>query len=641
MPSTTPVRCSLAAGLLALAALPAAATAQLSFTDQTAASGLRHTHTPPAGPPTSPMLSGGATGDFDGDGWPDLFVTGGGGVPDRLFLNDGSGSFTDHAAAWGVDVAHVGAGSAVGDVDADGDLDLFVTSHGSAASMGPGAHKLYRNDGAGFTEIAAAAGVAFASPHASDGYGVTFGDRNLDGDLDLFVAGWVSGSLGNRLFDNAGDGTFSDVTASAIAADLTDVHAFSPHFVDMDGDLAPELLIAADFGTSRYLVNDGTGSYTDATASSGTGLDSNGMGQNVADLDGDLRPDWSVTSIFANDASGSGNMLYRNDGAHVFTEMSAAAGVNDGGWGWGIVAADVDHDADLDLIETNGWSAAEWLVEPLYLFLNDGNANFTESAQGSGLIYDLNGRGLLHLDADGDGDRDIVAFCIGGPLTYFRNELSGRNTHWLGVELDDGGHAAVAPDGYGARVELLAGGGWQLRLVSGDNSFLSQSQLDAHFGLGAASIVDELRVTWPDGSVRTLKDVAADQTLSVTCCAGWKDLGSALAGGAGTPHLTGAGTLLAGDDITLSLTDAAPSAPTTLVVGLSELSAPFKGGLLVPSPDILISGLTTDAAGQLDLSSTWPTGLPPEVAIVLQHWITDALAPAGLAASNGLRALTP
>jgi hypothetical protein len=615
----------------------------LQFVEDTVAAGLVHSHVPPLGLATTPMLGGGAAADFDNDGWLDVFAVSGGGVPDSLFINDRDGTFTDRAATWGADRSHVGGGSAVGDVDADGWLDLFVVSHGLPTGLAPGMHLLYRNQsGSSFVEDAVAAGVSTTHPSSGDGYGAVFGDPDRDGDLDLFVTSWMSDEQGNRFFRNGGDGNFTDATDLVIPSGaLDDVHGFSATFVDMNGDDWPELLLAADFGSSRYFVNQGDGTFADETATAGTGLDSNGMGHTVGDIDGDGLLDWYVTSIHSDTEPGySGNMLYRNLGNDVYAEQSVATGTNNGGWGWGTLLEDFDQDGDLDIVETNGWVNAEWVGESSYLFVNDGTGLFTEQGAALGFTHSGPGRGVVAFDADGDGDRDLIMFLLAGPMSFWRNELSGPDAHGLVVKLNSAGQPGVAPDGVGALVELSAGGLELQRALCGGQGFVSSNPMRAHFGLGSATVVDELRVNWPDGTTRLLLDTAADQLILVTCCAGIKPLGPGTAGSAGVPVMAGEGTLEAGDGVSLSLTSAAASATAWLVLGLTELSLPFKGGVMVPTPDIIL-GYSTDGAGLFDLVTVWPAGVPAGTETWAQFWIADAQGPAGFAASNGLKLTTP
>ncbi len=181
--------CLAAAGGAMVLAGPALG--QLNFIEAATDAGLAMTHAPFQDTQWFVMTAGGAVGDFNNDGWQDLFVIHGGTEPDKLFINDGDGTFTDQAAAWGLTDQHRGVGAAVGDYNNDGWQDIYVTSLGITASATTGAHRLYRNDaGTGFTEVAAAADVNTTSTTQPDGYGAAFGDYDLDGDLDLVVAGW-------------------------------------------------------------------------------------------------------------------------------------------------------------------------------------------------------------------------------------------------------------------------------------------------------------------------------------------------------------------------------------------------------------------------------------------------------------------
>ncbi len=501
---------------------PAAEKAILTFTNRTAAAGVTFTHaTPITSGDGAQMISGAAAGDFNNDGWQDLFVIGGGLRADALFINQGDGTFLDRAAAFGIDDLHLGSAAAVGDYDNDGWLDLYVTSFGPADSMGPGQHRLYRNNqGLSFTNVAAAAGVNQASPVYVDGLGAGFGDIDLDGDLDLFVAGWrLPGgdpALGNRLFRNNGDGTFTDVTAAAGIVD-DGIRGFGPCFVDMTGDRYPELLLAADFGTTRYFINQADGSFLEATAASGANLAWSGMGQAVGDFNNDGHFDWFETAIYDtdNEGRGDGNKLYINQGSGSFSEIAAAAGVADGGWGWGAVAVDLDHDGWQDLAEINGWDLPSYVNERGYIWLNNGDLTFAEVGVAAGFDHKLHGMGLLHLDFDNDGDMDLAATAYNDEFRLYHNELSGTDFHWLRVFLDTSRAPGLAPNGFGSRVEILVDGMRQVREINGCSHYLSQSEISAHFGVGSAGAIDELTVTWPDGTVDRWFNLPADQTLTL------------------------------------------------------------------------------------------------------------------------------
>ncbi|MDF1810262.1 MAG: VCBS repeat-containing protein, partial [Phycisphaerales bacterium] len=386
-----------------------------------------------SGPDMEFMAGGGAAGDFDNDGDQDIFVLGGSASVDRLYINDGNGFFTETGAAAGIDRTHQGSGVAVGDYDSDGDLDVFVSSLGPTNNRQPGSNILWSNDGDGtFTDVTSIAGVAYASPSVGETFSASFGDYDLDGDLDLAVAGWLGGS---QLFKNNGDGTFTNVTTTALDANMTVMRAFAPRFVDMDGDLYPEILWVGDFYTSKYFVNNTDGTFTEQTATSGTGLDSNGMGNTFGDYNQDGEFDWYVSSRISHDSSnGSGNMLYVATGVdHVYNESSIAAGCNFGYWGWGVVSIDINHDGSLDIFETNGFDGS-FLNDPSLLFLNDGTGNFTDVSVASGLVDAGQGRGVINADFDRDGDQDIIVLNNRQQMVYYRNDLTGSDINSITLD---------------------------------------------------------------------------------------------------------------------------------------------------------------------------------------------------------------
>lgn len=539
---------SVAVGL-GLPAHRAAGGPPFSFQEVAGEVGVGMTFTPPANymAGLAFMIGGGAVGDFNNDGWQDLFVVSGGSVPDYLFINNGDGTFTDRAAQWGLTDLHMGAGAAVGDYNADGWLDLYVTSYGDAAApMTTGAHRLYRNNGNGtFSDVAALAGVNYtdSTPNA---FCAAFGDIDLDGDLDLFVTGWFTGAAssgGNRLFRNNGDETFTDITVQAGVFDIA-VHGFAVRFADMDGDRYPELLLAGDFVTSRYYVNNGDGTFTDTTAQSGTGLDCNGMGSVTGDFNRDGLLDWYVTNIYRGETHPEdpcGNMLYMNQGNHVFIEQAAAAGVNDGNWGWGTVALDVNHDGKTDLIEVNGFMdddihPDQYSNQPARVWVNNGDDTFDEVAAQCGFDHTGQGRGLVNLDYDNNGTQDVVVLSSDGDPLAFYDATVATPGNWLRIFLETQAVPGLAPNGFGARIRLTVEGSHDYRTIDGGSNYLSHSELSAHFGLADAATVDEVRVEWADGTTTVLADIEANQTLTISALAGDSQLGDMNCDSAVTPE---------------------------------------------------------------------------------------------------------
>lgn len=461
------------------------------------------------------MSAGGAVGDFNNDGLPDLFILGGVGADDCLYINNGDGTFSEEAEAWGVGARHRGVGVAVGDYNSGGWLDIYVTSHGPVFVAAPGYHRLYRNNGDGtFTDVAADAGVQWTSKNSAGAFSASFGDYDLDGDLDLAVSAW-SNVDGNRLFQNNGDGTFTDVT-EALNYDMSDVRAFSPRFTDMNGNGYPDLLWVADFFTSKYFINNGDGTFTEATQSAQVGLDSNGMGTTTGDFDNDGLLDWYVTSrINEAGTSGSGNMLYRNLGDHVYEEISVQTGSNHGWWGWGATAVDFNHDGWLDIAATNGFTGS-FVDDPTRLFINDGAGSFTQSAEQVGLLHTDQGRGLFTFDYDLDGDEDLVITCFEGPVALYENQLSGSGANWLRIFFDTSADSGLAPNGFGTRVWVTTGDLVQMRYMDGGTNYLSQSELAVHFGLADASVIDLLRVEWANGHITEQTNVAVNQIMTLS-----------------------------------------------------------------------------------------------------------------------------
>jgi hypothetical protein len=473
---------------------------------------------------TTYMTGGAAAADYDGDGWVDLYVTRLD-APDLLFRNRGDGTFSDATAAAGLAQDLPSNGAAWGDIDNDGDPDLYVTTLGSSATR----FHLFVNDGAGvFDEEALRRGAAVDQPGAHYGQSVTFGDFDRDGWLDIHTTEWrpsdlAPGAPSNaRLLRNRGaeaPGYFEDVTdAAGVALEGPDgVFALSSRFGDLDGDGWSDLLVVGDGGTSRLFWNNGDGTFSDGTTSAGVGTDENGTGSAVGDVNGDGLLDWFVTGIYAPDdvcadpAAGcgfgsSGNRLFLNAGGRRFLDGTDAVGVRDGGWGSAAALYDLDNDGDLDAAMSNG-ANVPYLAPPndavyarfdpdlLRVWRNDGGVA-TEVSSDLGMSDSGAGRGLLTFDFDRDGDLDLfVVNNADGPVLY-RNDI-GTGHRFLRVRTRG---RDSNRSGIGAVVRL-----WrtpdavpQIREIEAGSHYLGQSELAAHFGLGSGTApVHRVEVSWP------------------------------------------------------------------------------------------------------------------------------------------------
>lgn len=478
-------------GLALIFGATAAEAANPSFTNVTGPAGVGANQVPTY---THGFPAGGTVADFNNDGWQDIFLASGGGVPDKLFLNNGDGTFSNVAPAWGINAIHQSTSAVAGDYNNDGWQDLLVTAYTG--------NRLYENQGGtGFVNVAGTAGVAAPSP-----FGGAFGDYDLDGDLDLAVVTFDVSS-GNRLYRNNGDGTFTNVTASSgVATALSGIVGFTVRFADMNGDRYPELLWIGDFGTSRYLRNNQNGTFTNITGAAGVGFDGTEMGHTVADFDRDGKFDWYVTTINTNN-------LYRNLGNHSYQEISGTSGVAITGWGWGTVSVDFNHDTKIDIAATSQSSAQ-------YLFINQsptlpGFLQFTPAT--AGFVSTVSGRGLSNLDYDNDGDQDIVIFPHSGQMQLFRNNVAGEtDANWIRIFCDTSTEDDIAPNGIGAVVTVTTGTIVQMGRIDAGANYLSQSEMSAHFGLETATLIDEIRVDWPNGTSTTLFDVPVNQTLTIS-----------------------------------------------------------------------------------------------------------------------------
>jgi len=528
--------------------LPATAgepTTAIAFEERAFSAGILFRHVQLAGRPWAVYGTGGVAADFNNDGWTDLYVIGGGDTYDALFINQGINPstqrvwFADKSRDWGVRTRHYGYGGSAADYDNDGDLDLFVTSYGDPSSgERNGQHKLYRNDllpdgSRVFTDVAAQAGVHQMLPGEAVGLGSAWGDPDLDGDLDLYVSGYPQDLVGNRMFRNNADGTFTDVT-NFWGLNFTGVSGFVPGFVDMSRNGRPDLLLVADTGTSCYFVNKGLNEqgvpeFADRTALVDDLTTANGMGSAVGDLNKDGRLDWYVSSIYWDSTNGPGNLLMMQNQDRTFTNVAYETGVADGRWGWGVLMTDFDHDRDLDLAEVNGWPVT-FANQPPQLFEQTGPMAFSNVYQESGFNTISEGRGLVNADFDNDGDQDMVVFNVGQFLNYYENQLltpgqpvpADRN--WLRIDLDTQARDSLPPMGMHAAIVVSAGGEEQLLSIDGGFNMCSQGEIGAHVGLGDATRADWVRIEWMDGSNTTILDVDANRVLTVRATAHAADL---------------------------------------------------------------------------------------------------------------------
>jgi len=502
--------------------------------------------------------------DFDQDGFDDLFVTDSS-VSGRnhLYRNNRNLTFTDVAESAGVaagnDRANASADSLWFDYNNDRRPDLFVVRFGQS--------QLFENLGTGrFRDVTRAAGL---TGYANAITAIAF-DYDRDGLLDLFVGAYfrpvnifkpdtprffpesfetANNGGGLLAYRNNGNGTFSDVTDKAgvrLSGWTLDLgHA------DADNNGWDDLYVAADFGTDRYFVNNGDGTFTDRTEAA-IGIDTKkGMNAEWGDYDNDGLLDVYVTNI-TSDYMREGNFLWRNNGDHTFTDVSKETGTWDTGWGWGGKFFDYDNDGWLDLYVMNGWVSAgpdsyvpdifEMIIKPgvdladartwppmgnkslsgyekKRLFHNERGQGFADHAARHGLDSTRDGRGVAVADFDNDGRLDLfVANANGLPFLY-RNVAPAAGTapgdagpHWAAFVLQG---AKSNRGAVGAQLRVTAGGRTQLRFVDGGNSFAGQSSARLHVGLGRERRLDRVEVRWPSGARQSFENIPVDRITHI------------------------------------------------------------------------------------------------------------------------------
>ena len=427
---------------------------------------------------------GAAWGDYDADGDLDLYVSNWGSA-NRFYLNNGDGTFTEQGAATGTNDAGLGTGVAWGDYDNDGDLDLYLANQNTP-------NRLYRNEGDGtFTDV----GPASGTDDAGSGRSVSWSDFDDDGDLDLYLVNYSG--VANRLFQNEGDGTFTDVGATSGTDDLGS--SVSATWGDYDNDGDPDLYLSNHLSANRLYRNDGGGMFTDVAAASGTADLERGRGTAWGDYDNDGDLDLYVVNF------DSGNLLYRNEGDGTFTEVGASSGTSDLGSGRHAAWGDYDNDGHLDLYLTNSGDNR--------LFRNPGDGTFAEVSTLTGAGDSGDSFSATWGDYDLDGDLDLYVANGAGANRLYRNDSAANPLfHWLHVDLVG---TLSNRSGIGARLRCVSAVGVQLREVSAGSGLYGENSLTVEFGLATATTADTLEITWPSGVVQILSGIAADQRITV------------------------------------------------------------------------------------------------------------------------------
>jgi hypothetical protein len=537
-------------------------TGPVVFQDVAAAAGLT-SWSHKMGNPNKPYIidtigSGVALIDYDNDGWLDIYLVNGSTqqaelakeLPPHaaLFHNNHDGTFTNVTVKAGVSNDRWGIGAVVGDFDNDGWPDIYVSNYGK--------NRLYRNNHDGtFTDVAGQAGVTVGGWST----GATWGDFDGDGKLDLFVPGYVdwnpndppeSGADGvsysfctyrgvkvlcgphglkgasDHLFHNNGDGTFTDVSVKAGVADKPGYYGLASVFVDINNDGKPDLLVADDSTPNYLYLNNGDGTFEDASYSSGYAL--NKEGRETASMGIAIGDDRNVglLDVFQTTFSDDYKPLYRNDGNGNFTDVSYDAKYSEltiPFLGWGTAFLDYDNDGWKDLLSVNGhvyknadqndWGTT-WAQRPLLLH-NIGGKRFepVPAVEGTALAQPRTSRGLAVGDLFNDGRMDAVVNNMDSTPSLFRN-VTPNVGHWIAFNLVGGKNSPR--DAIGATVYLTANNIRQRGDVFAGGSFASCSDPRPHFGLGVATSVDSVEVHWPDGQIELFTASVVDKIVTLT-----------------------------------------------------------------------------------------------------------------------------
>ncbi len=485
--------------------------------------------------------------DYDNDGWPDIFVVNGttlDALPtaksptSHLYRNNHDGTFTDVTEKAGLTHTGWGQGVCVGDYDNDGFEDLYVTYYGR--------NVLYHNNGNGtFADVSEKAHVAGSGK--AWGTGCAFVDYDRDGKLDLVVANYLDfdsatalspgerpscmwkgvpvmcGPRGlpwakNILYHNLGKGVFEDVTTKAHIDQTNGHYSFSVSTFDYDDDGWPDIFVACDSTASILYHNNHDGTFADVAVIAGAafnddGREQAGMGSTVGDYDSDGRLDLFKTN-FSDDTA----TLYRNNGDGTFDDKTfpAGFGLNTQYLGWGVMFLDVDNDGWPDLLLVNGHVYPEVdsqhlgsnFQEPKILYHNNGNGTFTDISAhaGPGITAVSSARGLAVGDLWNDGRMSAVISNMNAPPMLLVNDVHNGN-HWIALHTIG---SKSNRDGIGAKITVKAGTRTFVDEVRSGSSYISNNDMRVHFGLGATTKIDWVQVRWPSGLVERFENLPVD-----------------------------------------------------------------------------------------------------------------------------------
>jgi hypothetical protein len=516
--------------------------------DVTAAAGLDFRHNTGAyGGKLLPETLGAGCAfiDYDADGWQDILFVNGMDWPGhkrqrstpKLYRNNRNGTFTDVTRAAGLDVELYGMGVAVGDFNNDGFPDLFITCVGQS--------RLFRNTGKGrFVDVTRTSGLGGREAFSTSAMWVDI-DRN--GLLDLFVCNYVRWSAehdvfcsvdGKRksyctpeayrgetcwLFRNRGNGTFEDVTATCGIFDSSS-KALGVALVDYDQDGWPDIFVANDTQPNKLYRNQRNGTFKDVALEAGVALSDDGkaragMGVDVADFTNSGRAGIAITN-FEGEMVG----LYRAQEPGLYRDITMMSGVGPASrsrLGFGCLFADIDLDGNLDLVVANGHiddtvrniTGNTGYAQAPHLFLNQGGGTFRDVAAGAGggFVQPRVARGLAYADFDRDGDLDLLITTNDGPPVLFRNDqTAGRRSLRFRLQGVKSNRDAI-----GATVRIDHGGTSQMRMVKSGSSYLSQSELPVTFGVGTRDRIDRVVIAWPSGATEEFKNLASGKAYVV------------------------------------------------------------------------------------------------------------------------------